>query len=79
MNYLTKATSWLTLLYALCAFAAAATAQRMPTGEYHRNRERSVDIRHYRAELSFDFENLRIYGTATVRLAPLRSISTIEL
>jgi aminopeptidase N len=51
----------------------------MPTGAYQSNRERSFNILHYRAELSFDFENARIRGHSTVRLALLRAISTIGL
>jgi hypothetical protein len=49
-----KTILWLSLPFAL---VAAATAQRMPKGEYQSHRERSFDFLPYRAELAFDFES----------------------
>lgn len=52
-------------------------AQKLPEGQYHTNRERSYDIVHYKAELSFDFEHKRVLGKATVQLRPLCEIEAI--
>ncbi len=46
-------------------------AQRLPEGTYHANRERSIDITHYKAELRFDFKQKKLMGTATVVFHPL--------
>jgi len=54
-------------------------AQKLPTGPYQANRERSYDILHYKAELSFDFEKKSVSGKSTIRLTPLRQIDRFEL
>jgi len=54
-------------------------AQKLPTGAYQANRERSYDIVHYKAELSFDFEKKSVSGKSTIRLTPLRQIDRFEL
>lgn len=62
----------------LAAFlAVAAAAQKLPDGAHHRNRERTYDIQHYRAELDFDFDRRGVSGRSTVRLEPLRPTATI--
>lgn len=53
--------------------------QKLPTGKYHPNRERSFDLLHYKGELRFDFENRKVFGKSTLRLSPLRTISSISL
>ncbi len=57
--------------------ATAAAAQRLPTGAYQANRERSYDLVHCRAELGFDFEAGRVHGRATLTVEPLRPIRTV--
>ncbi len=59
--------------------ASAAAGQKLPTGEYHANRERSFDVIHYRAEIGFDFEQRRVGGKATLTIEPLRTIRTVTL
>ncbi|MEK7728677.1 MAG: M1 family metallopeptidase, partial [candidate division KSB1 bacterium] len=70
-----------------CALAVAvlsfmqipAFAQKMPTGRYHSNRERSYDLLHYKGEFKFDFENRKIFGKSTIRLTPLRPLNSFSL
>jgi aminopeptidase N len=64
----------LLLLFPLLGFS-----QHLPDGEYHANRERTIDIQYYRADLSFDFATLRVIGKATVNFVPLSDISTLSL
>lgn len=54
-------------------------AQKMPTGRYHPNRERSYDLLHYIGELKFDFEQCKVFGKSTIRLSPLRTLSSFSL
>ncbi len=57
--------------------ASATSGQRLPTGEYHPNRERSYDLVHVRAEIRFDFEARRVRGRATLALEPLRPLTKV--
>ena len=54
-------------------------SQKLPTGKYHPNRERDFDLLHYKSELRFDFENRKVFGKSTVKLTPLRTISSFSL
>ena len=54
-------------------------AQRLPEGAYNANRARSIDVLHYKAELSFDYSKQHLFGTATVQLVPLRELSAFSL
>ncbi|MFQ5606070.1 MAG: M1 family aminopeptidase, partial [bacterium] len=54
-------------------------AQNLPPGEYHSNRERTMDILHYRADLRIDFEQKKVFGSAAVKLLPLTSTAEITL
>ena len=63
----------------LAVFLSPLNAQRLPEGAYHANRERSYDIIHYMAELSFDFDKKQVFGKATVTLTPLRKIESVTL
>ena len=63
----------------LATFVSTALAQRLPEGEYHRIREREVDILHYRAELNLDLPNRKLAGRATIELAPLFTLSAFSL
>lgn len=56
-----------------------AFAQQIPTGLYHPNRERSYDLLHYRGEFKFDFENRKLFGKSTIRLTPLRALTSFSL
>lgn len=64
---------------AVVLFVAHVSAQKLPEGQYHVNRERSYDILHYKAELAFDFASKGVSGTATVQLSPLRTIDAFAL
>jgi len=52
-------------------------AQHLPEGDYHANRERRIDIVHYKAELSFDFNERTVQGTAAVQFHPLSATSEV--
>jgi len=54
-------------------------AQSLPKGRYHRNRERAVDIIHYKANLNFDFNKRKVQGEATVVFSPLAKIDSFPL
>lgn len=58
---------------------SAAFAQKVPTGRYHPNRERSYDLLHYKGEFKFDFENRKLFGKSTIRLTPLRALASFSL
>ena len=55
------------------------SAQHLPGGTYHPNRDRTYDIVHYKADLNIDWKAKRVYGTATVTFHPLVSASSIDL
>ncbi|MEE9569371.1 MAG: hypothetical protein V3W37_08295, partial [Candidatus Binatia bacterium] len=46
-------------------------AQSLPKGRYHGNREQVIDIKHYKANLNFDFNKRKVQGKATVVFSPL--------
>ena len=54
-------------------------AQSLPKGRYHRNRERAVDIIHYKANLNFDFNKRKVQGEATVVFSPLAKLDSFPL
>jgi aminopeptidase N len=54
-----------TILF-LIGLQSYLAAQRLPEGKYHRNREREIDILHYRADLRFDFFAQKVMGTASL-------------
>jgi len=54
-------------------------AQSLPKGRYHRNRERVIDINHYKANLNFDFNKRKVQGKATVVFSPLAKIDSFLL
>jgi len=54
-------------------------AQKLQTGAYHADRERSFDILHYKADLSIDLPGGQVEGEATITLRPLHTIDTVSL
>ena len=54
-------------------------AQSLPKGRYHGNRERVIDINHYKANLNFDFNKRKVQGEATVVFSPLAKIDSFPL
>ena len=56
-----------------------AAGQRLPEGEEHRDRERTYDLQHLKAELDFDLENHSVSGRTQIRLAPLLPMDTAVL
>lgn len=54
-------------------------AQSLPKGKYNRNRERVIDIIHYKANLNFDFNKRKVQGEATVVFSPLVKIDSFLL
>ncbi|MDZ7267937.1 MAG: M1 family metallopeptidase [candidate division KSB1 bacterium] len=69
----------LVLIGILCHAPVSLHSQRLPTGAFHDNRSRDFDIHHYRAELTFDLEQRKVSGRATLALSPLRSLQTFAL
>lgn len=53
--------------------------QGLPTGKYHRDRERAIDIIHLKADLSFDLNKGKVQGEATVVFMPLVKIDSFAL
>ncbi|MFQ5754159.1 MAG: M1 family metallopeptidase, partial [bacterium] len=64
--------------FILC-FQYAAFSQHLPQGAYHADRERSIDIVHYRTDLSFNFDNQQLFGKATIQLHPLSQTNEFSL
>lgn len=60
-------------------FFITANAQRLPEGKPNQIRERTFDVIHYKANLSFEISRGRVFGEATITLAPLRRIDSISL
>lgn len=56
-----------------------AFAQRLPEGKYHQNRQRLVDIIHYKADLEIDFNRGMVSGECTVLFSPLRENDELSL
>ena len=66
-------------LWFVFIFFQTANSQHLPQGEYHRNRERAIDIVHYKAELAFDFTKSEVSGKASVIFKPLRKMQQFFL
>ncbi len=56
-----------------------AAGQKLPAGQEHRHRERTYDLQHLKAELSFDLAAGRVDGRAAIRLEPLADLETVTL
>ncbi len=56
-----------------------AAAQRLPEGKFNAIRERTFDIIHLKVHLEFEFSRGRVFGEATLTLAPLRPLDSISL
>jgi len=54
-------------------------AQNLPKGTYHRNRDRVIDIIHYKAKLNLDFDKRTLQGEATVVFSPLSKMDSFPL
>lgn len=54
-------------------------AQSLLQGKFHRDRERAIDIIHYKADLSFDFNKRKVQGEATVIFSPLVRMDSFPL
>ena len=54
-------------------------AQKLPSGAYHADRERMVDITHYKADLDIDLPGGRVEGEATITFFPLHEIDTVSI
>jgi len=66
------------LIFILCS-SNFFYAQNLPKGKYHRNRERVIDIIHYKANLNFDFNKREVRGKATIVFSPLVKINSFPL
>ncbi|MDZ7376905.1 MAG: M1 family metallopeptidase, partial [candidate division KSB1 bacterium] len=65
--------------FLVIGLAALVQAQVLLGGKFQRVRERTIDIVHYRADLSFDFIERKIQGTATITLRPLITCQFFDL
>ena len=74
-----KMLKWLLSVIFIFGAITSTHAQSLPEGKYHRNRERIIDIIHYKAELNFDFSNKEIAGKVTVIFIPLAKMKTVSL
>lgn len=74
-----KMLRWILWVIFAISLLNSTSAQRLPEGEYHRNRERAIDVIHYKAELNFDFSEKEIEGKATVIFRPLAKMKTFSL
>ncbi len=70
--------NFLLLIFILCS-SNFFYAQNLAKGKYHRNRERVIDIIHYKANLNFDFNKREVRGEATVVFSPLVKINSFPL
>ncbi|KKM16907.1 hypothetical protein LCGC14_1681090 [marine sediment metagenome] len=66
------------LIFLLCS-VDFFYAQSLPKGRYHGNRERVIDINHYKVNLNFDFNKRKVQGEATVVFSPLEKIDSFPL
>ncbi len=66
-------------LVLLLSGALSVFAQRLPTGSYRPNRERTYDIIHYKADLQLDWKSKKVIGESTIRLRPLSTSSSVAL
>lgn len=60
-------------------FTGALLAQQLPEGKWHHNREQTIDIVHYKAELNLDMAASRLSGEATVRFHPRGALDAFSL
>jgi aminopeptidase N len=67
------------LLGILLVSAHFLCAQSLQQGRFHRDRERVIDIIHYQVNLSFDFDNRKVQGEATVVFSPLAKMDSFSL
>lgn len=76
-----KRSRWLRcLLLGFLLFSAHFLyGQSLPTGKYHRDRERVIDIIHLKADLNFDLNKGKVQGEATVVFTPLVKIDSFAL
>ena len=68
----------LSVIFTLCLIHSTH-AQKLPAGKHHRNRERTIDIVHYKADLKFDFEKKDVFGSATLLFRPLTKTQKFTL
>lgn len=66
-------------LWVIFGLTTALLAQQLPEGEWQRNREQSIDIVHYKAELNLDMAANRLSGEATVSFHPLVALDAFSL
>ncbi|MBL7111356.1 MAG: M1 family metallopeptidase [Bacteroidales bacterium] len=74
-----KMPGWILSAIFILSLLNSTHAQSLPKGKYHRNRERVIDIIHYKAELNFDFSKKEVAGKATVIFCPLNKINKFSL
>ncbi len=63
----------------LALLLSTTHAQRLPEGKLNTVRERTYDILHYKVNLSFEIPKGKVFGDATITLAPLRRVDSISL
>ena len=54
-------------------------SQSLPVGRYHRDRERTIDIIHYKADLNIDLDQKSLTGSAEIEFVPLTRTDTVSL
>lgn len=69
----------LILLLLVFASGEPLLAQRLPTGTYRANRERTYDIIHYKADIRINWAKRQVIGESTVKLHPLHPRTSIAL
>lgn len=76
-----KSRKWLPCLFLSLLICAPgfSHAQALLDGRYHRDRERTIDITHYKADLTFDFRKREVRGEATVVFSPLVKLDAFSL
>ncbi|RMF54690.1 MAG: hypothetical protein D6748_16100, partial [Calditrichaeota bacterium] len=68
------------VIFALTTFfTLTVAAQFLPEGRYHTNRERDIDILHYKAQLELDIPDQSLRGSATITLTPLHATHRFSL
>lgn len=70
---------WQKVVLAVLFGGATLTAQHLPTGAFHPNRERSLDLIHLRADLTIDWKAHGIRGSAAITLRPLAGTRVVSL
>lgn len=74
-----RSTKLFTIAFLLLCIVGALFAQSLPQGQFHRTRERIIDIVHFGAKLSINPEEKTVQGEATVIFHLLRSGDRISL